>query len=154
MNHYFGDQWKAKSAETEQTVVKPFAINAMAEAGVDMSHHTSKTIETFRGQEFDVVVTICDRARETCPFFPGKNVIHHSFVDPSTVEGTDEKKLAAFCRTRDNIKTWLDENLHKLKAQRLRSKPQMPRLASNFRSRLLKSATIPSPKPVYSRYIP
>lgn len=114
VNHYFGDEWEAKSAGTEQTFVKPFAIKAMAEAGIDISHHTSKTIEAFQGQEFDVVVTVCDSARETCPFFPGKKVIHQSFVDPSNVEGTDEEKLVAFCRTRDEIKAWLEETLPRL----------------------------------------
>lgn len=88
----------------------------MAEAGIDIAHHTSKAIETFKEQQFDVVVTVCDSAKETCPFFPGKKVIHQSFVDPSNVVGTDEEKLAAFCRTRDEIKAWLDNtlpNLHK-----------------------------------------
>lgn len=111
VNHYFGDTWEAKSAGTEQTIVKPFAIKAMAEAGIDISHHTSKTIDAFKGQQFDVVVTVCDSAKETCPFFPGKKVVHHSFVDPSNVEGSDDEKLAAFCTTRDEIKGWLDENL-------------------------------------------
>ncbi|GAK56650.1 arsenate reductase [Candidatus Vecturithrix granuli] len=111
VNHYFGDRWEAKSAGTEKTVVKPFAIQAMAEAGIDISHHTSKTIEAFKGQQFDVVVTVCDSAKESCPFFPGKKVVHQSFVDPSNVVGTDEEKLAAFCRTRDEIKAWLDKQL-------------------------------------------
>lgn len=114
VNHYFGDTWEAKSAGTEKTFVKPFAIEAMAEVGIDISHHTSKTIETFKGQQFDVVVTVCDGARETCPFFPGKKVIHQSFVDPSNTEGTNQEKLAAFCRTRDEIKTWLDNTLPNL----------------------------------------
>ena len=114
VNHYFDNEWEAKSAGTVATSVKPFAIKAMVEAGIDISHHTSKTIDVFQGQEFDVVVTVCDSARETCPFFPGKQVIHHSFVDPSNVEGSDEEKLVAFCRTRDEIKAWLDENLHEL----------------------------------------
>lgn len=113
VNYYFGDQWEAESAGTEQTFVKPFAIQAMAEAGIDISHQTSKTIDVFQERLFDVVVTVCDSARETCPFFPGKNVVHHSFVDPSNAEGTDADKLAAFCRTRDEIKAWLDESLPK-----------------------------------------
>ncbi len=113
VNYYFGDQWEAKSAGTEATFVKPFAIKAMAKAGIDISRHTSKTIDAFEGQQFDVVVTVCDSARETCPFFPGKKVVHHSFVDPSNAEGTDAEKLAAFCTTRAEIKAWLDENLPK-----------------------------------------
>lgn len=111
VNHYFGDVWTAKSAGTEKTAVKPLAIQAMTEIGIDISQHTSKTIQAFQGQEFDVVVTVCDNARETCPFFPGKNVIHHSFVDPSNAQGSDAEKLAAFRRTRDDIKAWLDEQL-------------------------------------------
>jgi arsenate reductase len=117
VNHYFGDIWEAKSAGTEKTFVKPFAIQAMAEAGIDISHHTSKTIDTFQEQEFDVVVTVCDSAKETCSFFPSKKVIHQSFVDPSNVEGTDEEKLAAFCRTRDEIKMWLEEALPRFAAE-------------------------------------
>ena len=113
VNHYFGDAWEADSAGTEQTSVKPFATQALAEVGIDISHHTSKTIEVFQGKEFDVVVTVCDSARETCPFFPGKKVVHQSFVDPSNAQGSDVDKLAAFCATRDEIKAWLDEQLPK-----------------------------------------
>ncbi len=111
VNHDFSDTWEAKSAGTEKTFVKPFAINAMADAGIDISHHTSKTLDTFTGQQFDVVVTVCDSAKEACPFFPGKKVIHHSFIDPSNAEGSDDDKRAAFCTTRDEIKAWLDEQL-------------------------------------------
>ncbi|GAK54461.1 arsenate reductase [Candidatus Moduliflexus flocculans] len=111
VNHYFGEAWDAKSAGTEATFVKPLAIKAMAAAGINITHQTSKTVAAFQGQMFDVVVTVCDSAKETCPFFPGKKVIHKSFVDPSNVEGTDEEKLAAFCQTRDEIKAWLDEQL-------------------------------------------
>jgi len=113
VNYYFGNIWEASSAGTEQTFVKPFTIKAMAEAGIDISHHTSKTIDAFQGKEFDVVVTVCDSARETCPFFPGKKVVHHTFIDPSNAEGSDDEKLAAFCKTRDAIKVWLDEQLPK-----------------------------------------
>jgi arsenate reductase len=111
VNHYFSDTWEASSAGTEVAYVKPLAMKAMAEAGIDISHHASKTIDTFQGKEFDVVVTVCDSARETCPFFPGKKVVHHNFVDPSNAQGSDADKLTAFCNTRDEIKTWLDEQL-------------------------------------------
>lgn len=111
VNHYFGETWNASSAGTEQTMVKPFAIKAMAAAGIDISRHSSKTIDAFQGQEFDVVVTVCDSARETCPFFPGRKVVHQSFVDPSNASGSEADKLAAFCQTRDEIKAWLDEQL-------------------------------------------
>ena len=114
VNHFFGDEWEAQSAGTEQTFVKPFAIKALAAAGIDISHHTSKTMAVFQDQTFDVVVTVCDSAKETCPFFPGKKVIHQSFADPSNVEGTNEEKLAAFCRTCDEIKAWLNTNLPRI----------------------------------------
>jgi arsenate reductase (thioredoxin) len=114
VNHYFGEAWEAKSAGTEATFVKPFAIKALAEIGIDISQHTSKTIAAFQDQRFDVVVTVCDRAKEACPFFPGKTVLHQSFADPSNVEGANEEKLAAFCRTRDEIKAWLEETLPQL----------------------------------------
>ena len=114
VNHFFGDEWEAKSAGTEKTFVKPFAIKALAEAGIDISQHASKTIAVFQDQTFDVMVTVCDSAKEACPFFPGKKVIHQSFADPSDVKGTDAEKLAAFCRTRDEIKAWLDANLPRL----------------------------------------
>ncbi len=110
-NHYYGDLWHAESAGTEKTRVKPWAIEAMKRDGIDISNHTSKTVEEFRGKEFDVVVTVCDSARETCPFFPGKKVVHRSFEDPSNTEGDDEVKTEAFCKTRDEIKEWLDEFL-------------------------------------------
>ncbi len=111
VNYYFKDTWEAKSAGTVATFVKPLAIKAMAELGIDISHHRSETIDTFRAQVFDVVVTVCDSAKETCPFFPGKKIIHQSFKDPSDAEGTEEEKLAAFCRTRDEIKAWLLQEL-------------------------------------------
>jgi arsenate reductase len=107
VNHYFKDTWEANSAGTTATSVNPFAVQAMAEIGIDISQHASKTIDVFKNEEFDVVVTVCDSARETCPFFPGKQVVHKSFADPSSVEGSDEEKLAAFCRTRDELKGWL-----------------------------------------------
>ncbi|MBD3308606.1 arsenate reductase ArsC [candidate division KSB3 bacterium] len=111
VNHYFAEAWEAQSAGTVATAVKPHAIRTMADIGIDISHHTSKPLDAFRDQEFDVVVTVCDSAREACPFFPGKTVIHHSFKDPSHVEGHDDERLAAFCQTRDEIHAWLRRTL-------------------------------------------
>jgi arsenate reductase len=117
VNHYFGDAWEASSAGIVATFVHPFAIKALAEAGIDIAHHTSKTISAFQDQRFDVVVTVCDSAKAACPFFPGKKVIHQSFADPSNVEGTNKEKLAAFCRTRDEIKAWLDVALPRIQEE-------------------------------------
>lgn len=113
MNHYYGDKFEAFSAGTEATVVKPHAIRVMAQIGIDISHHVSKTTGQFKGVPFDYVVTVCDNAKENCPFFPGANAyIHMAFKDPSNREGTDDEKLDAFAHTRDEIKQWLDETFN------------------------------------------
>lgn len=111
VNNYFADKWDGFSAGTEKTFVKPQAIEAMKRVGVNISKNESKTLEAFKGKEFDVVVTVCDNAKETCPFFPGNNVVHHSFEDPSNYEGSEEGKIEAFCNTRDEIKSWLEDFL-------------------------------------------
>jgi arsenate reductase (thioredoxin) len=95
------------SAGVEQTKVHPLALHVMKEVGIDISNQYSKTVEQYEDRLFDVVVTVCDTARETCPFFPGKKLIHQSFDDPSEVEGTDEEKLNAFRTVRDEIETWI-----------------------------------------------
>lgn len=104
-NHHFGARWQASSAGTEQTRVKPQAIAVLQEAGIHTASLRSKTVEEFAGQQFDVVVTVCDSAQEACPFFPGKRVVHHSFNDPSNA--SDAEKLAAFRASRDEILAWL-----------------------------------------------
>jgi arsenate reductase (thioredoxin) len=107
MNALLGDRYEASSAGTEQTRVKPQAIEVLSEIGIDITGHRSKTIDEFQGIQFDVVVTVCDNAQETCPFFPGKKVLHKSFNDPSNTDGSEEEKLEAFRKTRDEIKAWL-----------------------------------------------
>ena len=107
VNHYFSDKWEAESCGTEKTIVKPLAIMAMAEVGIDISNHYSKTIQELDLNSFDVIVTVCDNAKESCPVVNGKKVIHNSFIDPSNATGTEEDKLQAFCDTRDEIHEWL-----------------------------------------------
>lgn len=100
LGHYGGDDFEAHSAGTEATRVNPFAIEALRETGIDWSAARSKVITEFLDQRFDYVVTVCDRARETCPVFPGsENTLHWGLDDPSEVDGTDAEKLAAFRRT-------------------------------------------------------
>ncbi len=90
LNVRFGDRYRAWSAGTEPTQVNPLAIRVMAEAGIDISGHRSKGVEEFLNQDFDYVVTVCDHANETCPFFPGgKTRLHHGFQDPSSFEGSE-----------------------------------------------------------------
>jgi len=99
-----GSDFDVHSAGTHPRGVNPFAIEALREVGIDWSHAESKSIEGFLDQEFDYVITVCDRARETCPVFPGSaNTLHWGLDDPAEVTGTDAEKLAAFLRTRQEL---------------------------------------------------
>jgi len=110
VNHLYGDRFEAHSAGTEPTGVHPLAVKVMEEVAIDISRHTSKSAAEFINQEIDHVITVCDKAKQTCPFFPGgKKVSHHSFEDPSQAQGTDEERLEVFRRVRDEIKEWIDE---------------------------------------------
>jgi arsenate reductase len=85
--------------------VRPEAVEAMREVGIDISNHRSKSVDEFIGQEFDYVITVCDNANEQCPLFPGKTQrIHWSFEDPAAVQGDESTRLAAFQRIRDKIR--------------------------------------------------
>jgi len=108
MNALLGDRYEASSAGTEPSEVNPRAASVLLELGIDISHHRSQHVDEFRGQEFDYVVTVCDHARETCPVLPGgKELIHRSFVDPSSAPGTERERQAAFRRIRDEIRDWI-----------------------------------------------
>jgi arsenate reductase len=110
LNGLYGDQFEAFSAGTHPSSVNPYAIKVMKEIGIDISKHYSKSIEEFRGIKFDYIVTVCDNAKEACPFFPdGKKYIHKGFQDPSQSRGTKEYMLSAFRQTRCEIKDWIDE---------------------------------------------
>ena len=106
----YGDRYEAFSAGTKPSQVNPLAISVMAEAGIDISGHRSKGVEKFLGQEFDYVVTVCDHANETCPFFPGgKNRLHRGFKDPSAQQGSIEERLIVFRQVRDEMMDWIEE---------------------------------------------
>ena len=98
-----GGEFEVFSAGTKPGSVRPEAIAVMKEIGIDISGHRSKSVNEFAGQPFDYVVTVCDNARDTCPVFPSGARIHWGFEDPAAVEGTEEKRLEAFRRTRDLI---------------------------------------------------
>jgi arsenate reductase (thioredoxin) len=99
-----GADFEVDSAGTEATRVNPYAIRVLAEWGIDWSQARSKVIGEFLDQQFDYVITVCDRARETCPFFPGAtSTLHWGLDDPSEVGGTDEERLAAFRRTLQEV---------------------------------------------------
>lgn len=97
-----GDRFEALSAGTEAMSVRPEAITAMAEIGIDISEQTSKTLEPFLGQSLGWLITVCDQAREACPTLPGvAKQAHWSIDDPSAASGSDEERLYAFRRARD-----------------------------------------------------
>lgn len=104
LRHHGGDRFEAFSAGTEATSVRPEAIAVMDELGVDISGQESKTLERYLGEPFAWVITVCDRARESCPIFPGATrTAHWSFDDPSEATGPEGERLAVFRRVRDEI---------------------------------------------------
>jgi len=103
-----GDRYEVESAGTEATRVHPLAIKAMAEAGVDISGRTSKTVDRLLDQQWDHVITVCDAANEACPLFPRKtNRLHWGFRDPSQASGTEDVRLEEFRKVRDAIRDTL-----------------------------------------------
>ena len=105
LRHEAGDLFEVASAGVNPVSVKPEAIEAMREIGVDISAHRSKSVDEFKGQQFDYVITVCDNANERCPIFPGQTKrLHWSFEDPAAVEGDETTRLAVFRRVRDEIK--------------------------------------------------
>jgi arsenate reductase (thioredoxin) len=100
LKHIGGPDFAVASAGTDPRAVNPFALRALADAGIDWSDARSKPVDEFARQEWDYVVTVCDRAQEVCPVFPGQyNSLHWGLEDPAAVEGTNAEKLAAFQRT-------------------------------------------------------
>jgi arsenate reductase len=105
INHYLGDSFQAFSAGTEATRVNPLAIRVMAELGIDITGHCSKTLDKFAEEQFDYVITLCGSANEQCPlFFGGVQRVHLGFDDPSRLTGTDEELLPEFRRVRDELR--------------------------------------------------
>jgi arsenate reductase len=105
-----GDRLDVHSAGTRPGSVRPEAIAALAELGIDIRGHWSKHVDDFAGQHFDYVVTVCDHARESCPVFPVQTRrIHWSFEDPAAATGDEAHRLAEFRRVRDQIARRLSE---------------------------------------------
>ena len=104
LGQYGGSDFEVHSAGTVATKVNPLAIRALADVGIDWSGAESKTIDRFLEQRFDYVITVCDRAKATCPVFPGsENTLHWGLDDPSEMDGTEEEKVAAFRRTQMEV---------------------------------------------------
>jgi len=99
-----GDRFEVESAGVAPSAVRPEAIEAMSEIGIDISGHRSKSVDEFVDQNFDYIITVCDNAKESCPVFPGNAVrLHWSFDDPAVAEGTEVERLATFRKIRDQI---------------------------------------------------
>ncbi|MCL7452140.1 MAG: arsenate reductase ArsC [Anaerolineae bacterium] len=124
VNHYLGDEWQAHSAGTDPAgYVHPLAVEAMAELGIDVSGHRSKSADEFRDVDLDLVVTVCDDAAENCPVWLGQGrKVHVSFEDPAKATGSEEERLAAFRRIRDGIR---DQILSLLENEGRRDDPSL-----------------------------
>jgi arsenate reductase len=109
LNALYSDRYNAYSAGVTPADVNPYAIRVMAELGIDISTNRSKSIDEFRGRTFDYVVTVCDHAKEVCPFFPGKSILHQSFTNPADFSGNDETILSGMRQVREEIKHWIEQ---------------------------------------------
>ena len=117
LRHDAGDLFDVESAGTKPGFVRPEAIAAMKELGIDISCHRSKHVDEFEGQMFDYVLTVCDNAREACPvFFGAVKRLHHSFDDPASLEGTETERLGLFRRVRDELRSYLAEFIRREKS--------------------------------------
>jgi arsenate reductase len=105
LRHAEGNVYEVFSAGTKPSRVRPEAIAVMREVGIDISGQRSKWVEEFAGQDFDYVITVCDNAKQSCPFFPAKTKrIHWSIEDPAAAQGSEEEVLTAFRRVRDELR--------------------------------------------------
>ena len=115
-----GGDFEVHSAGTDPKELHPLAVEVMRETGIDISGHRSKSLERFLGQHFDYIITVCDRARDKCPTFPGDNQrIHWGFEDPAAVTGSRAEQLAVFRRVRNEIserlRVWVTVQRKRLK---------------------------------------
>jgi arsenate reductase len=110
LSHFAGDKAEVYSAGVETHGVNPRAIATMAEDGIDISRHTSNHIDEYRDIPFDFVITVCDNARERCPYFPSKaRMFHYNFPDPAKASGTEAEIAQAFRDVRDQIKAYAQQ---------------------------------------------
>ena len=107
LQKFGGDSVHVRSAGTEVHGVNPQAIAIMKEDGIDISHHTSNHVDEYADKVFDYVITVCDNARENCPYIPATTRnLHHNFEDPAKARGTEEEIMGQFRKVRDEIKDY------------------------------------------------
>jgi arsenate reductase len=110
LEHFGGDKVSVRSAGIETHGVNPRAVASMKEDGIDISQHTSNNVNEYSNESFDYVITVCDSAKENCPYFPATvKTFHQNFPDPAKATGTEEEIMAAFRHTREMIKTYIRE---------------------------------------------
>ena len=110
IRHFAGKRANVMSAGIETHGVNPKAIEVMKEDGVDISSHTSNNISEYLNKTFDIVITVCDNAKENCPYFPGKaRMIHQNFPDPAKANGSVSEVMEQFRKVRDQIKKFSKE---------------------------------------------
>jgi arsenate reductase (thioredoxin) len=114
LRHCCGHRYESFSAGTQPSKLNPYVVRTMEEMGIDMSMHSSKGIDQFIGQEWDYIVTVCDNAKEACPYIPGaKEYIHESFSDPSGLIGSDKEIMSRVRLIKKEIQNWLDKTFDK-----------------------------------------
>lgn len=107
LRFFANDRAEIYSAGVETHGVNPRAIATMKEDGVDISNHTSNHIDEYHNIDFDFVITVCDNAKERCPFFPTKTKkFHYNFPDPAKATGTEEEVMTQFRQVREQIKAY------------------------------------------------
>ncbi|MDX1957952.1 MAG: arsenate reductase ArsC [Leptospiraceae bacterium] len=110
LNQFFSGKANIYSAGILTHGVNPRAIQTMKEDSIDISHHTSNLVTEYMNIDFDLVITVCDNAKESCPIFPKKTkTIHKNFSDPAKATGTEEEILGEFRKVREEIKTFCKE---------------------------------------------
>lgn len=114
LKHFAGNKAEVYSAGVETHGVNPRAIRVMQEDGIDISHHTSNNVNEYRNIDFDYVITVCDNAKERCPYFPSKaQKFHYNFPDPAKATGTEEQIMQQFREVRNMIKNYCKEFVEK-----------------------------------------
>lgn len=116
LNHFGNGKLNLYSAGIETHGVNPRAIAIMKEDGIDISKHTSNHVDEYLGIDFNYIITVCDHAKENCPFIPAKNAvrIHHNFFDPSKLKGTEEEIHSVFEKARNEIKLFAQKFVSEL----------------------------------------
>jgi len=114
IRYYAGEVAKVCSAGLEAHGLNQYAVRSMMDAVIDISRNKSKTIDDLEEKEFDYIITVCDNAKENCPYFPGEAVrLHHSFPDPATATGSEEEIMKVFNTVRDEIEDFAFEFVHR-----------------------------------------